>query len=154
MQTSSLHERKHYTQQAIECIFSGKMFRGLLVSTLTCQVCEYSSARYEEFLDLSLPMYVEKLEEVVTIKRNASKKNARSKAVRVTEKIADQPMLVDDTDSEVQQNGNGESNAQHEHIDHFESNATAADQKQNDHDGITCNNKNGLFFTNDKQMEE
>lgn len=37
-----------------------QVFRGFLVSTLTCQDCHYVSPRFESFLDISLPVNVEK----------------------------------------------------------------------------------------------
>lgn len=52
---------KFYGQQASERILCPeKVFRGFLVSTLTCQDCFHTSSRHENFLDLSLPVSVEK----------------------------------------------------------------------------------------------
>lgn len=52
---------KFYGQQASERILCPeKVFRGFLVSTLTCQDCFHTSSRHESFLDLSLPVNVEK----------------------------------------------------------------------------------------------
>lgn len=52
---------KFYGNQASERILCPeKVFRGFLVSTLTCQDCQHTSSRHENFLDLSLPVSVEK----------------------------------------------------------------------------------------------
>lgn len=37
-----------------------QVFRGFLVSTLTCQDCMYASSSHENFLDMSVPVSVEK----------------------------------------------------------------------------------------------
>lgn len=50
---------KFYGQQASERILCPEqVFRGFLVSTLTCQDCHNTSSRHENFLDLSLPVTV------------------------------------------------------------------------------------------------
>lgn len=52
---------KMYGNQASERILRpDQVFRGFLVSTLTCQVCSNTSSRHENFLDMSLPVAVEK----------------------------------------------------------------------------------------------
>lgn len=52
---------KFYGQQASDRILCPeKVFRGFLVSTLTCQDCHKTSSRHENFLDLSLPVCIEK----------------------------------------------------------------------------------------------
>lgn len=52
---------KFYGQQATERILCPEqVFRGFLVSTLTCQDCHNTSSRHENFLDLSLPICIEK----------------------------------------------------------------------------------------------
>ncbi|XP_055390274.1 ubiquitin carboxyl-terminal hydrolase 45 [Condylostylus longicornis] len=52
---------KIYGQQAQDRILRPEqVFRGFLVSTLTCQDCFYTSSRHESFLDMSLPVSVEK----------------------------------------------------------------------------------------------
>lgn len=52
---------RFYGQQASERILCPEqVFRGFLVSTLTCQDCHNTSSRHESFLDLSLPVTVEK----------------------------------------------------------------------------------------------
>lgn len=52
---------KFYGQQASERILCPeKVFRGFLVSTLTCKDCLNTSSRHENFLDLSLPVCTEK----------------------------------------------------------------------------------------------
>lgn len=52
---------KFYGLQAADRILRPEpVFRGFLVSTLTCQDCYHISSRHESFLDLSLPVSVEK----------------------------------------------------------------------------------------------
>lgn len=52
---------RFYGQQASERILCPEqVFRGFLVSTLTCQDCYHTSSRHESFLDLSVPVCVEK----------------------------------------------------------------------------------------------
>lgn len=52
---------KFYGMQAADRIFRPEpVFRGFLVSTLTCQDCYHVSSRHESFLDLSLPVSAEK----------------------------------------------------------------------------------------------
>ncbi|KAH8416530.1 hypothetical protein KR222_007785 [Zaprionus bogoriensis] len=52
---------KIYGNQASDRILRpDQVFRGFLVSTLTCQECTSTSSRHENFLDMSLPVAVEK----------------------------------------------------------------------------------------------
>jgi len=52
---------KYYGVQVSERILRPEqVFRGFLVSTLTCQDCSNTSSRHEFFLDLSLPIQMEK----------------------------------------------------------------------------------------------
>lgn len=52
---------KFYGQQASDRILCpDQVFRGFLVSTLTCKDCYHTSSRHEYFLDLSLPVCTEK----------------------------------------------------------------------------------------------
>lgn len=52
---------KFYGNQASERILCPEqVFRGFLVSTLECQDCYHTSSRHESFLDLSLPVSVER----------------------------------------------------------------------------------------------
>ncbi|XP_049541601.1 ubiquitin carboxyl-terminal hydrolase 45 [Anopheles darlingi] len=52
---------KFYGEQISQWVFRPEqVFRGSLVSTLTCQDCHNTSSRHEYFLDISLPVCVEK----------------------------------------------------------------------------------------------
>lgn len=52
---------KFYGQQVSDRILRPEqVFRGFLVSTLTCQDCYHTSSRHEYFLDISLPITIEK----------------------------------------------------------------------------------------------
>lgn len=115
-----------------EHIYSGKMFRGTLVSTLTCQQCNNASSRHEEFLDLSLPTYVDRLEELVATKRNASKAKAKSKSGPGTKRNTEQPVTIVDTDDDTDHNGND---------------VVIENMPDQPHDdsGIICSDKKGLL---------
>lgn len=136
----SQEERRQYVQLVAEHIFSGRMFRGMLVSTLTCQECNSTSSRYEEFLDLSLPTYVDKLEELVATKRNAPKSKKRSEAERRSKRNTEQPLATDETDEEVDHNGND-----------VPTESTSDLLQPLDDSGIICNDKKGIF-ANDETM--
>ena len=69
---------KIYGNQAADRILRPEqVFRGFLVSTLTCQDCYNVSSRHEYFLDMSLPVSVEK-SQPPKIKRKTSPDNANS----------------------------------------------------------------------------
>ncbi|XP_050079956.1 ubiquitin carboxyl-terminal hydrolase 16 [Anopheles maculipalpis] len=52
---------KFYNEQISQWVFRPEqVFRGSLVSTLTCQDCHHTSSQHEYFLDISLPVCVEK----------------------------------------------------------------------------------------------
>ncbi|XP_077284168.1 ubiquitin specific protease 16/45 isoform X2 [Arctopsyche grandis] len=61
---------KFYGQQASDSMLRpGQVFRGLLVSTLQCQDCQYASHTSEHFLDLSLPVTADKPQPPAITKR-------------------------------------------------------------------------------------
>lgn len=69
---------KIYGNQAADRILRPEqVFRGFLVSTLTCQDCFNVSSRHEYFLDMSLPVSVEK-SQPPKIKRKTSPDNSNS----------------------------------------------------------------------------
>lgn len=69
---------KIYGNQAADRILRPEqVFRGFLVSTLTCQDCYNVSSRHEYFLDMSLPVSVEK-SQPPQIRRKTSPDNANS----------------------------------------------------------------------------
>uniref|UniRef100_A0A182K832 Ubiquitin carboxyl-terminal hydrolase n=1 Tax=Anopheles christyi TaxID=43041 RepID=A0A182K832_9DIPT len=52
---------KYYNEHISQWVFRPEqVFRGSLVSTLTCQDCHHTSSQHEYFLDISLPVCVEK----------------------------------------------------------------------------------------------
>lgn len=53
------HKLKVYGRQANHTLLD-KIFSGQLVSTIVCEECHYSSRRYEQFLDISLPVVEDK----------------------------------------------------------------------------------------------
>lgn len=127
----SMEQRRQYMGIAAEHIFSGKVFRGELVSTLTCQECKKASPQYEEFLDLSLPTYVDKLEEMVATKRNAPRLKSRTGTGRGCKRNTEQALVTpNDTDDDVDHNGNSVDNASTSESPH----------------GIICNGKKGSFL--------
>uniref|UniRef100_T1PDR8 ubiquitinyl hydrolase 1 n=2 Tax=Musca domestica TaxID=7370 RepID=T1PDR8_MUSDO len=69
---------KIYGNQAADRILMPEqVFRGFLVSTLTCQDCYNVSSRHEYFLDMSLPVSVEK-SQPPAMRRKTSPDNANS----------------------------------------------------------------------------
>merc|ERR1712105_31127 len=50
---------KVYGRQANHTLLD-KIFSGQLVSTIVCEECHHSSRRYEQFLDISLPVVEDK----------------------------------------------------------------------------------------------
>lgn len=69
---------KIYGNQAADRILRPEqVFRGFLVSTLTCQDCFNVSSRHEYFLDMSLPVSVEK-SQPPQMRRKTSPDNANS----------------------------------------------------------------------------
>lgn len=102
---------KFYGQQASERILCPeKVFRGFLVSTLTCQDCYHTSSRHENFLDLSLPVCVEKPapplrrksspEDMASHKEHASK----SKQKAGSKKANHNASSSEETDADVEDN--------------------------------------------------
>ncbi|KAJ8936388.1 hypothetical protein NQ318_010795 [Aromia moschata] len=71
---------KFYGQQASEMLLpTEQVFRGVLISTLQCQVCEHMSHREEFFLDLSLPISEKQLPPVLRRKAEEIDDNKPSK---------------------------------------------------------------------------
>ncbi|KAJ8946788.1 hypothetical protein NQ314_008771, partial [Rhamnusium bicolor] len=71
---------KFYGQQASEMLLpTEQVFRGVLVSTLQCQVCDHTSHRDEFFLDLSLPISEKQLPPVLRRKAEEIEDNKPSK---------------------------------------------------------------------------
>lgn len=72
---------KFYGQQAMDRILCPEpVFRGFLVSTLTCQDCNNTSSRHENFLDLSLPVCTEKPAPPIRRKHDESPRKTTPKA--------------------------------------------------------------------------
>lgn len=109
---------KFYGQQASERILCPeKVFRGFLVSTLTCQDCYHTSSRHENYLDLSLPVCVDKPappirrkstpEELSPHKQLALKAKVAAKAAENARK-AQRQSSSEDTDADDEGNGSDE----------------------------------------------
>lgn len=153
---------KFYGSQASERILCPeKVFRGFLVSTLICQDCRHTSSRHENFLDLSLPVCVDKPappirrkstpEELSPAKQNALKAKTAAKAERARKLSANRSSSSEETDADVEDNvseevsskkkltnGNTDSNG------NIETNAIKS-EKQDDDPEIADKDKNGLF---------
>ncbi|KAJ8916835.1 hypothetical protein NQ315_005842 [Exocentrus adspersus] len=81
---------KFYGQQASEMLLpTEQVFRGVLVSTLQCQVCDHTSHRDEFFLDLSLPISEKQLPPVLRRKAEEIEDNKPSKHQMKKEKRAE-----------------------------------------------------------------
>lgn len=90
------------------------------------------SSRYEEFFDLSLPTYIDKLEELVATKRNAPKSKSRSRVERGRKRNTEQPLVTpNDTDDDVDLNGNAMT-------------IEGASDQRDDDSGIMCNERKGM----------
>lgn len=152
---------KFYGQQASERILCPEqVFRGFLVSTLTCQDCLNSSSRHENFLDLSLPVTVEKPqppirrksspEELSPNKENLSRSkylkqqhehrnNKKSRSSSQEESDAD----VEDNLSEDSNAKKNKSNAKSELID---SNGNIESEKKDDDPENANKDFNGMKY--------
>lgn len=91
-----------------------KVFRGFLVSTLTCQDCQHTSSRHENFLDLSLPVSVEKPpppirrkgspDELSTSKDLAQRDKQKLKSNERNKKQQQQQSETEESDADVEDN--------------------------------------------------
>lgn len=103
---------KFYGQQASDRILCPeKVFRGFLVSTLTCQDCENTSSRHENFLDLSLPVCVappvrrkSTPDELKPNKENFKSKHVRSHEQRNNKKNRATNSSQEESDADVEDN--------------------------------------------------
>lgn len=106
---------KFYGQQANDRILCPEqVFRGFLVSTLTCQDCQNSSSRHENFLDLSIPVTVEKPQPPIRRKSspdelNTSKDNIKSKYLKNNKK--NKSSSQEESDADVEDNLSEDFNA-------------------------------------------
>lgn len=154
---------KFYGQQASERILCPeKVFRGFLVSTLTCQDCYHTSSRHENFLDLSLPVCVDKPappirrksspEELSPTKENALKAKAAAKAERARKSSANKSSSSEETDADVEDNVSEDVNKKQPLTNgttdtngNIEKNAIKS-EKLDDDPEIADKDKNGLFL--------
>lgn len=105
---------KFYGQQAMERILCPEqVFRGFLVSTLTCQECNNTSSRHENFLDLSLPVCVEKPAPPIRRKYDEySPKKATPKAKPAKAERSNSSSSREQSDADVEDNVSEEANKQ------------------------------------------
>lgn len=152
---------KFYGQQVSERILCPeKVFRGFLVSTLTCQDCYHTSSRHENFLDLSLPVCIDKPappirrkstpEELSPSKENALKVKATAKE-RARKSSANRSSSSEQTDADVEDNLSEEVNSKQKLTNgitdsngNIETNAVKS-EKQDDDPEIADKDMNGLF---------
>ncbi|XP_050309022.1 ubiquitin carboxyl-terminal hydrolase 16 [Anthonomus grandis grandis] len=81
---------KFYGQQVSEMLLATEqVFRGALVSTLQCQICDHMSHREEKFLDLSLPICDKQVAPILRRKAEDSEDNKPSKHQIKKEKRAE-----------------------------------------------------------------
>lgn len=154
---------KFYGQQASERILCPeKVFRGFLVSTLICQDCYHTKSQHENFLDLSLPLCVDKPappmrrksspEKLSPSKENALKAKAAAKAERARKTSANRSSSSEETDADVEDNVSEEVNVRQKLINgitdsngNIETNAIKS-EKQDDDPEIADKDKNGWFW--------
>ncbi|KAF7266574.1 ubiquitin specific protease 16/45 isoform X2 [Rhynchophorus ferrugineus] len=94
---------KFYGQQVSDMLLATEqVFRGVLVSTLQCQVCQYVSHRDEYFLDLSLPISEKQVAPILRRKADELEDNKPSKHQIKKEKRAERKknISMEKSDSE------------------------------------------------------
>lgn len=140
---------KFYGNQALDRILCPEqVFRGFLVSTLTCQDCHNTSSRHESFLDLSLPVTVEKPQPPIRRKSSPeelspNKENLRSKYLRQNEQRnnkKNRSSSQEESDADVEDNLSEDFNAKNNKInankcgkgDLIDSNGNIESEKQDD----------------------
>lgn len=155
---------KFYGQQASERILCPEqVFRGFLVSTLTCQDCHNTSSRHENFLDLSLPVTVEK--PAPPIRRKSSpeelspnKEHQRSKYLRQNEQRnnkKNRSSSQEESDADVEDNLSEDFNAKKNKLnakkggkgDLIDSNGNIESEKQDDDPENLNKDLNGNFLS-------
>lgn len=107
---------RFYGQQALDRILCPEqVFRGFLVSTLTCQDCEHTSSRHENFLDLSLPVCTDKPAPPIRRKSSPndmspSKDSPRASKLKAEKnrKSANRSGSSSESDADVEDNGDEE----------------------------------------------
>lgn len=154
---------KFYGQQASERILCPeKVFRGFLVSTLICQDCHHTWSRHENFLDLSLPVCVDKpappirrksTPEELSPLENALKAKVAAKAERARKTSVNRSSSeeTEETDADVEDNVSEEVNSKQKLTNgitdsngNIETN-TIKSEKQDDIPEIADKDKNGTF---------
>lgn len=157
---------KFYGNQASERILCPeKVFRGFLVSTLTCQDCQNTSSRHENFLDLSLPVCIEKPappmrrrsspDEMSPNKESWKAKHSRQNEQRNNKK--NHPSSQEESDADVEDNLSEDFNAKNNKINAkkvnksgvIDSNGNIESEKQDDDPENLNKDLNGWYFKND-----
>lgn len=142
---------KFYGQQVSDRILCPEqVFRGFLVSTLTCQDCFHTSSRHENFLDLSLPVCNDK--PAPPIRRKSSpddlspaNDSPRNKAkTEKARKMNNRSGSSSESDADVEDNEDEEIATTNE-ID-TNGNIEVKSEKIDDGPEFTDKDKNGKFF--------
>lgn len=155
---------KFYGQQASERILCPEqVFRGFLVSTLTCQDCGNTSSRHENFLDLSLPVTVEKPQPPIRRKSSPdelspNKDNLRSKHLKQHEQRnnkKNRSSSQEESDADVEDNVSEDCNAKKNKINAkntgngelIDSNGNVESEKKDDDPENTNKDSSGKIYS-------
>lgn len=149
---------KFYAQQVSERILCPEqVFRGFLVSTLTCQDCHNTSSRHENFLDLSLPVCVEKPAPPIRRKSpdelNTSGKSKYLRQNELRNNKKNRTSSQEESDADVEDNLSEDINAKKNKINStktelIDSNGNIESEKQDDDPENMNKDLNGKFVTN------
>lgn len=166
---------KFYGQQASDRILCPeKVFRGFLVSTLTCQDCENTSSRHENFLDLSLPVCVappshrrkSTPDELNPNKENSKPKHVRSHEQRNNKKNrATTSSQEEESDADVEDNLSEDFSGKQKSIAQnlaenaaktklIDSNGNIESEKQDDDPENLNKDLNGMSLEGDIQIDQ
>lgn len=146
---------KFYGQQVADRILCPEqVFRGFLVSTLTCQECYHTSSRHENFLDLSLPVCVDKPAPPIRRKSTpdevspTKEKPAKTKATR---KSNNRSTESEDTDADDEDNDSEGTNLKRAQPSQraTDSNGNEVNEKQDDGPEFTDKDKHESHVKNE-----
>ncbi|CAG9774052.1 unnamed protein product [Ceutorhynchus assimilis] len=126
---------KFYGQQVSEMLLATEqVFRGALISTLQCQVCDHLSHRVEKFLDLSLPITEKQMPPVLRRKAEDSEDHKPSKHQLKKEKRAERNKKRQNRKNNANSSNVAETKSDSEESLNQSPNADA-DVEDNDEDG-------------------
>ncbi|GAB0094365.1 Ubiquitin carboxyl-terminal hydrolase [Sergentomyia squamirostris] len=151
---------KFYGQQAADRILKPeRVFRGFLVSTLMCQDCYHTSSRHEYFLDISLPVSMEKPqppirrksspepERVPPASKRRTKRQQRRKKVPTNQVTGDAPAGGEAVANTANDDSNGDSSSNEQSDADVEDNCLE-DTPKSSKDGSSRSPSSSAFDSN------